>query len=118
MQGSVRAEFDYGYIKVNSAYIDSGKMKITLEGTVAFNGSDGISVCDEKKTSAAYPDEINWMNDENGAWSAACSFNIKNVRYDENAVYFVNVNGNEVPIVLAPAQKITENINYYEDADI
>ena len=33
-------------------------------------------------------------------------------------MYFVNVNGNEVPIVLAPAQKITENINYYEDADI
>ena len=28
----------------------------------------------------------------------------------ENAVYFVKVNGNEVPIVLAPAQKITENV--------
>ncbi len=118
MQGSVRAEFDSGYIKVNSAYIDSGSMKITLEGTVAFNGSDGISVCDKDKKSAVYPDEINWMGDEDGIWSAACSFNIKNVKYDENAVYFVNVNGNKVPIVLAPAQKITENVNYYEDTDI
>ena len=118
MHGSVRAEFDSGYIKVNSAYIDSGSMKITLEGTAAFDGSDGISVCDKDKKSAAYPDEINWMSDEDGTWSAACEFTVKNVKYDENAVYFVNINGNEVPIVLVPAQKITENVNYYEDTDI
>ena len=118
MQGSVRAEFDSGYIKVNSAYIDSGSMKITLEGTAAFDGSDGISVCDKDKRSAAYPDEINWMSDEDGIWSAACTFSIKNVKYDENTVYFVNINGNEVSIVLAPAQRITENVNYYEDTDI
>ncbi len=117
MQGSVRAEFDGGYIKVNSAYIDSGSMKITLEGTVTFNGSDGMSVCDKDKKSVSYPDEINWMSDEGNTWSAVCTFNIKNVKYDKNAVYFVNINGNEVPIALAPAQKITENVNYYEDAD-
>ena len=118
MQGSVRAEFDSGYIKVNSAYIDSEGMKITLEGTVAFNGSDEISVCDDEKKSVVYPDEINWMSDDDGTWSAACTFSIKNVKYDENTVYFVNINGNEVPMVLAPAQKITENVNYYEDTDI
>ena len=117
MQGSVRAEFDSGYIKANSAYIDSGSMKITLEGTVTFNGSDGMSVCDKDKKSISYPDEINWMSDDGNTWSAACEFTVKNVRYAENAVYFVNINGNKVPIVLAPAQKITENVNYYEDAD-
>ena len=76
MQGSVRAEFDSGYIKVNSAYIDSGSMKITLEGTVTFNGSDGMSVCDKDKKSISYPDEINWMSDEGNTWSAACEFTL------------------------------------------
>lgn len=118
MQGSVRAEFDDGYIKVNSAYIASGHMEITLEGTVTFKDSDEISICDDEKKSAEYPDETNLMNDENGRWSAACTFTIENVKYNKNAIYFININGNNIPIVLAPVKKITKNVNYYEDEDI
>ena len=71
-----------------------------------------------RKKSAEYPDETNLMNDENGRWSAACTFTIENVKYNKNAIYFININGNNIPIVLAPVKKITKNVNYYEDEDI
>lgn len=119
MQGSVSVDFSDGYIKVNSAYIKDGLMKMTIEGNVNFNGENGISVknADSNGNIVIRPDEINWMNDENGIWSAACVFSIS-ANFDSSCLYYLNINEHSVPVVLTISENISENVNFYYDADI
>lgn len=119
MQGSVSVDFSDGYIKVNSAYIKDGLMKMTLEGNIGFNGENGITVknADNDGNTAIKADEINWMHDENGIWSASCLFSVAS-KVDSSCLYYLDINEHIVPVVLTISENISENVNFYNDADM
>lgn len=119
MQGSVSVDFSDGYIKVNSAYIKDGLMKMTLEGNIDFNGENGITVknADNDGNTVIKADEINWMYDENGIWSASCLFSVAS-KIDSSCLYYLDINEHIVPVVLTISENISENVNFYNDTDM